>query len=542
MGRRLWENFDKQDFVAVQPATPNQPAARRSSKGRPNILFLMADDWSWPHAGAYGAPVVKTPTFDRVAREGVLFANAYVSSPSCTPSRMSIASGQWHWRLKDAANLGGSLAIDVKVYPELLEDAGYKIGHARKGAGPSKHEFTGRDPFGPKYKSFEAFFEQRDKDQPFCFWYGAGEPHRPYLLGEGAKSGMDLAQLKLPACLPDNDTTRNDFADYLHRIQMYDTFCGRALALLEKADVLENTIVVMAGDNGLPFPRCKATLYDTGTHVPLAIRWGTQVPGKRTVADFVSLTDLAPTFLEAAGLTPSAEMTGRSLLSTLRSERSGQVDPARNFVLAGMERHVYRNPCRAIRTADFLYIHNFNPDQWPTGDTGKPQPEIDFTTKVWPTFPGAFSYNIDPSPTKTFLLEHRDEEGIKPFFDLACGQRGAEEFYDLKADPAETKERLRGSRIRAGEGRIEGQADGPTTHITRPAVFEVGPPPKELRLPFQVANRPSVSARLRLMLATFSSCFSSLRLPSSSKASNARGTATWSGNTITPMLLRIERT
>ena len=130
------------------------------------------------------------------------------------------------------------------------------------------------------------------------------------------------------------------------------------LALLETSGELENTIVVMSGDNGLPFPRCKATLYDTGTHVPLAIRWGGTIKGGRTIADFVSLTDLAPTFLEAAGLQPPSEMTGRSLMPMLRSGRSGQVDQARTSVLSGMERHVVSQPARAIRTAEFLYIRN----------------------------------------------------------------------------------------------------------------------------------------------------------------------------------------
>jgi N-sulfoglucosamine sulfohydrolase len=199
----------------------------------PNIVFLMADDWSWPHAGAYGDAVVKTPTFDRIAREGVLFNNAHVSAPSCTPSRMAIVTGQHHWRLNEAANLGGSLDKDVEVYPELLQAVGYRIGYARKGAGPSKHEYTGRDPFGPKFKSFAEFYNRREPRRPFCFWYGAGEPHRPYRYGEGAKSGIDPRTVKLPACLPDNETVRNDFADYLHRIQMYDAFCGHIIAMLK---------------------------------------------------------------------------------------------------------------------------------------------------------------------------------------------------------------------------------------------------------------------------------------------------------------------
>ena len=91
----------------------------KASDDRPNILFALADDWSWPHASIAGDTVVKTPTFDRVAREGVLFPNAFVSSPSCTPSRGAILTGQWHWRLEEGASLWSTLQpkFDVCCIP-----------------------------------------------------------------------------------------------------------------------------------------------------------------------------------------------------------------------------------------------------------------------------------------------------------------------------------------------------------------------------------------------------------------------------------------
>ena len=112
-------------------------------------------------------------------------------------------------------------------------------------------------------------------------------------------------------------------------MQRFDRHLGRLLETLEKAGELDNTIVVVTSDNGMPFPRCKANLYDLGTHVPLAIRWPGKIKAGRIVEDFVSLEDLAPTFLEVAGLKPPAAMTGRSLLNVLTSEKSGQVDPAK---------------------------------------------------------------------------------------------------------------------------------------------------------------------------------------------------------------------
>lgn len=409
-----------------------------SSKGqppRPNILFLMGDDWSWPHAGALGDRTIKTPTFDRLAREGVLFENAFVSAPSCTPSRLAIVTGQYHWRLGEGVDLGGSLARDVKVYPELLRDVGYTIGFSRKGAAPSKNLYRDEDPFGPRFANFEEFFSEHKKGEPFCFWYGAGEPHRPYAFGEGVKSGMDAANVEVPACLPDNETTRADLCDYYLMVQRFDKMAADMIALVEEADELDNTIVVMSGDNGLPFPRCKATLYDTGTRVPLAIRWGAKVKGGRTLKDFVSLCDIAPTFLEAAGINPPEEMTGRALTPILLSEASGRIDPTRDHVLTGMERHVFPNPSRAIRTADFLYISNFEPETWRTGRGDGPPPTYDFTERHWPSGAEAFSFNVDPSPTKQFMWHHPEDSTVKGAFALAFGRRPTEELYDLKNDP-----------------------------------------------------------------------------------------------------------
>ncbi len=446
---------------------PGDEASPGSEGRRPNILVLMADDWSWPHAGALGDPVVRTPTFDRLVREGVLFEHAFVSAPSCTPSRFAIATGQHHWRLGSGKNLGGSLPADIPVYPGLLHKAGYQIGFSRKGAAPSKHEHTGHDPFGPRFETFTAFLAGKKAGVPFCFWYGAGEPHRPYLWKTGEKDGLDPARVSIPPGLPDHETIRTDLCDYLERVQRFDRDAGRIINLLERAGELENTIVVMTSDNGMPFPRGKATLYDTGTRVPLVIRWGERVKGGRRIGDFVSLTDLAPGFLEAAGLPVPPGMTGRSLLPILQSGRSGRIEPARTHVLTGMEQHVFPHPSRAIRTRDFLYIRNFKPESWETGRGEGDPPVHDFTRRHWPDQPEAFSYNIDPSPTKQWLQERPDDPAARRIF----AERPAEELYDLEKDSGQlhnlaadpdhgsTRENLRqlleAQLIASGDPRIE---------------------------------------------------------------------------------------
>ncbi len=396
----------------------------------PNILLALADDWSWPHASIAGTKVIKTPAFDRIAREGVMFTNAFATAPSCTPSRASIVTGQYHWRLEEAANLHSTLDKKFKVYPDLLERAGYHVGSSRKGVAPANIEAGGRknNPVGLHYEKLQLFLQARPAGKPFCYWFGSRDPHRSYKEGSGAASGMDINKVEVPPCLPDSKEVRSDICDYYWAVQRFDRHLGRLLETLEKTGELDNTIVVVTSDNGMPFPRCKANLYDLGTHIPLAIRWPGKIKAGRVVEDFVSLQDLAPTFLEAGGLKPPAAMTGRSLMNILTSEKNGRVDKARDKVFTGKERHnMCREnkggyPCRAVRTKDFLYIRNFAPDRWPAGD---PEP---ISTQ------GAYG-DVDTSPTKTYMLEHKNDPQVKPLFELAFGKRPAEELYDLNNDP-----------------------------------------------------------------------------------------------------------
>lgn len=412
-------------------ATASEPASELAS--RPSILFCIADDWGWPDARAYGDPAVTTPAFDRVAREGVLFNNAFVTSPSCTPSRGSILTGQYHWRLGPGANLWSTLPPEHPAYPLLLEGAGYHVGHWRKAWGPGDWKALGRtrNPAGESVREgFGAFLKKRPTGTPFCFWLGAPDPHRPYERGSGKRAGIDPAKVRVPSDLPDCDEVRGDLADYLLEVQRFDGDVAEALELLEKTGDAANTIVVITGDHGMPFPRHKCNLYDSGTRVPLAIRWPAVVKPGRRVSDFVSLADLAPTFLDAARLAVPPAMTGRSLMPLLAAEGSGRIEPSRDHVLVGRERHTPAQeapsnagyPMRAIRTDDWLYIRNFEPDRWPSG-------VAEGSTKGWPYA------DCDDSPSKRFITDHQADPAVKPFFDLAFAKRPAEELYDLATDP-----------------------------------------------------------------------------------------------------------
>lgn len=399
----------------------------------PNIVFAIADDWGWPHAGAYGDAGLRTPTFDALARDGALFENAYVSSPSCTPSRGAIVTGQHFFRLEAGGNLWSHWPDRFAEYPQLLGTNGYHVGSFRKGWGPGKHQGREDNPAGRRYASVDDFFASRADGQPFAFWFGASDPHRPYEVGSGAADGIDPENVHLFGHYPDATEVRSDVADYYFEVQRFDREVGELLERLEEMGELENTIVVMTGDHGMPFPRSKGNLYDSGARVPLVVRWTARFSGGHTLTDFVSLTDLAPTFLEAAGLDVPAQMTGRSLLPLLDEESSGRVDPQRHVVVFGKERHVPAQaapdaggyPMRGLRTDDFLYIHNAQPDRWPAGT---PDHKKAYSENGWLA-------DCDNGPTKTFLWEHRDDPELRLYYDLAFAKRPEHELYDLRQDP-----------------------------------------------------------------------------------------------------------
>lgn len=422
-------------------------SAAAQQEGRPNILFCISDDQSYAHTGANGDPVVQTPGFDRIAREGLRFVHAFCDAPTCGPSRSAILTGQSIWRLEEAGNIHSTLPAKFATYTELLADAGYATGYTGKPWGPGRLEVGGRsqNPSGPKFSrktltppfksikntdyagNFADFLDQVPEDAPFCFWLGTSEPHRGYEKGAGKRTGKDPAKVIVPPFFPDNEIVRNDFLDYFVEIEHSDSAVLRAIEMLEESGQLDNTIVVVTSDHGMPFPRAKASLYDAGTRVPLAIRWpgGITNPG-RVVEGFVNLSDLAPTFLEAAGLEVPEMMNARSLLDLFEDEP----DKDRDAAYIAMERHDGCRkggkgyPCRAIRTQDYLYIYNFEPTRWPSGS---PDPSVCARSIPYG--------EIDSAPTKTFLMEHRNEHGVARLAELAFGKRPAEELYDLKSDP-----------------------------------------------------------------------------------------------------------
>ncbi len=480
------------------PAPSAMHRASQQQDARPNILFCFADDWG-RYASIFAESekqpslnqVVKTPNIDRVAREGVLFRRAFVNAPSCTPSRSAILSGRYFFNTGRGAILHtAQWDSSIPSFPHLLRDAGYHIGESYKvwspgtpvdapfGAGKHGYEKAGNLPnnfsenvtklmgegqtldaareklFGQVRANFDAFLADRQPgqpQQPWLYWFGATTTHRRWIKGSGKKLwGIepDALKGKLPPFLPDVPEVREDVADYLGEVQAWDAYVGLLLKKLEATGELDNTLIVVSGDHGMPgVTNGKCNLYDFGTGVTLAARWPRGIKGQsRVVDDLVSLPDLAPTFLEAAGVAIPAGVNARSLMNVLRSDRSGQVDASRNWVISGRERHVaFANadnrpyPQRALRTTEYLYVRNFAPERWPLGipvavtETSAPSPdELESNTYA------AFA-DMDASPTKAWLIAHRNDAEWRRFYDLAFARRPAEELYDLRRDPHQMK-------------------------------------------------------------------------------------------------------
>jgi len=427
-------------------AAPLLATCRPQSRRRPNILLAIADDLSYPYASAYGDPIVRTPAFDRVASHGVLFRNSFCCAPSCTPSRSAILMGRNVWELGAAGVLYGTIPTGHPLYTHQLEDAGYFTGFTGKGWSPGDWRAGGlaRHPNGREFNTrlvmnppvgidtrdyaanFDDFLSARKPGQPFCFWFGCAEPHRVYGQGAGLREGKDPLKVRVPAHWPDTPEIRSDILDYYQEIEYFDSHLGRMIAALEKAGELEDTLLIVTSDNGMPFPRAKVNLYDGGTRMPLAISWPSSIPGGREIRDFVSHADLAATIIEAAGV---AAPSPRSILPILKAQNSGQVDPQRDHAVTALERHTYCRPdgatypMRAIRTAGHLYIRNFAPDRWPTGG-----PDFISSNKT----PHG---DVDGCPTKDFMLSSAARRKFSRQYELCFGKRPVEELYDISADP-----------------------------------------------------------------------------------------------------------
>jgi len=417
---------------------------------KPNILFFIMDDASM-HMGAYGCNWVTTPAFDRLADQGILFTNAYTPNSKCAPSRAALLTGRNSWQLEEAANHVNYFPAKFKTFPEVLREYGYATGLTGKGWGPGDAGMIDgqkRILIGEEYNdirvqpwtrhisnkdyaaNFDAFLDKQAEGEPWFFWYGSHEPHNWFEYGSGQRIGnRKLSYIdSVPAYWPDNEIVRNDMLDYGLEIDWADMHLARMIESLEKRGMLENTIIVATSDHGMPFPRVKAQSYMHSNKIPMAIMWpkGIKKPG-RTVDDMVSFIDFAATFLEMAGIpydkSGMNSSPGKSLTDIFFSKKDGQVNPKRDYVLIGKERHDYSRPnnqgypIRGIATQDYLYLYNYDITLWPAGN-----PELGYL-------------DIDGGPTKTEILRLFRSGENAFYWNLSMGKRDAhEELYHIASD------------------------------------------------------------------------------------------------------------
>jgi N-sulfoglucosamine sulfohydrolase len=460
---------------------PGCSGEKTAQSPRPNILFAISDDQSFPHTSFAGSKFVNTPAFDRIASEGVYFTRCFAGSPGCAPSRSALVTGRHHWQNEQSGQHASSWMKKHVPFVDLLDANGYITGLTGKGVGPFQYARDGNDSLwrttnaggiahsniryvagepgderpaqgiGPVnyFENFKYFMENVKGDMPFFFWYGASEPHRAYEQDSWKRTSKQLSDVDVPGFFPDHEIVRGDLLDYAIEVEWFDLHLMRMLDYLEEIGELDNTIVIVTSDNGMPFPRAKANNYEYGVHVPFAVRYPKEFPGGRIVDDPIGFADLAPTILELTGTTSKGMLpiTGKSIRHILESKNQGTVDPSRKYVFSGRERHSssrhlnWGYPQRAIRSQDYLLIWNMKPDRWPAGAPRRIKPgSLDELLPMYGIDENGIHHSdwaftdIDAAPAKSYIIENWQDEEVRPYFDMAHARRPEFELFDVKTD------------------------------------------------------------------------------------------------------------
>ncbi len=339
-----------------------QSVNAQGSDGRPNIIFIIADDVSDDDFGCYGNKTVRTPNIDRIAGEGLRFTNVYLTSSSCSPSRTSIISGRYPHNT-GSAELHTPLPAEQIPFPLLLKNAGYYTVQAGKShfGSPALRAFDqayeGKEGGTGAEERWVKCLQERPKDKPVFAWFAAIDAHRVW---QADKFGTphDSKNIHLPPYLADTDSTRQDIASYYNEISRFDYYIGEVEKELKKQGVLDNTIIMIMADNGRPFPRCKTRLYDSGIRTPFIMKWKKEITAGGVCNSLLSTVDIAPTLTELAGIKPLKEFQGKSFAALLKNPGT----EFREYVFAEHNWHDYEAHERMIRSKNFLYILNSRPN------------------------------------------------------------------------------------------------------------------------------------------------------------------------------------
>jgi len=406
---------------------------------RPNIVLIIADDLAWDDLGCTGNPGVRTPNLDSLAEGGMQFTNAFLTISSCSPSRASLITSTYPHQT-DAEQLHWPLPADRLTFVELLKASGYWTAAAGKwhlgdAVKDRFDEVREADVSGfqlPTGKAAKAgkivqkavgdarsgcdqwlpLLKSRPKDKPFFLWLAALDPHRDYdegILEQPHKPG----DVRLPPYVADTFESRRDYALYYDEITRLDRFVGAVMAELKEQNAVDNTFVLFISDNGRPFPRDKTTLYDSGIKTPFIVHWPGRIDAGSRCNRLVSSVDIAPTFLELAGLSTPKVFEGRSFLLLLHNPKKS----IRDFVFAERNWHDYEDRVRAVRNRRFKYIRNFYNDLPNT-------PPADVVRSV--------AY-------REMIRLRKEDRLVDAQKNTFMQPRAREELYDVQADPFELK-------------------------------------------------------------------------------------------------------
>jgi arylsulfatase A-like enzyme len=399
--------------MLVMAATPSL------AQSPPNVIVFIADD-AGMDLGCYGYEGATTPNLDALAAEGLRFTQAFLTSPQCSPSRTSLLSGQFAHQI-GTEDLHTGIDSATTLLPSYLREAGYYAGMMLKAhiGTHGTNQFDWYDEgFWPDYardgvwhqkavRNLDTFLDQAG-EQPFFLWVGFVEPHRPYRETplNRARRVNDPATVRVPPFLVDDDSTRQDLVEYYDEITRMDSLIGAMMQRLEARNLRENTVILFLSDNGMPFPRGKGTLYDSGIQTPLLISWPGHVPAGETYDSLTSLIDLAPTLIDLAGLPPVDSLYGRSwrpLFDDLRT-------PGRDYIFAERNWHNCDEHMRAIRSDRFLMVMN-----------------------SYIALPHGSPNDVSSSPSWFSLKEAEHLNPAQTW--LFQAPRPALELYDVQADP-----------------------------------------------------------------------------------------------------------
>ena len=421
----------------------SSPLCAEPPAPRPNILFLLSDDHSYPFLSTYGSTNVKTPVLDRLAADGIKFHRFFTGAPQCVPSRATYMTGRSAVASR-MTRFSAPLPRDEITLPELLREKGaYFTGicgrnfHLDGSAKPApatarildEHQlktFSSRVDFLNTCSDAEvpaqvgAFLDRKPAAKPFFLWVNFSDPHHAW--NAPAEFRPAPAAITLPAHWPDLPGMREQLADYFAEINRVDHTVGLVLDVLKQRGLMDATLIVFAGDNGAALPHGKGSLYDPGSNVPFIIRWPGVVKAGGDSRALISSEDLAPTLLAAAEIEPGNKMSGVSFLPLLR----GEAFTPREFIFVERGPHGSApvtvnisnssyDLSRAVRSDRWKFIYNCTP--WipysPVDSAGGP---------AWKEMQTANAEGkLTPRLRATYFTAPR------PVYEL----------YDLDADPSE---------------------------------------------------------------------------------------------------------